>query len=43
MTEVTWGIVLFTALMAVYTLGWLAGHDHCFRWAQKKTLDNSDE
>ena len=41
MTEVAWGIVLFAALMAVYTLGWLAGHDHCSRWSQKETLDTT--
>ncbi len=40
MTEVTWGIVLFAGLMAVYTLGWLAGHEHCCRkWSQKEKLN----
>ena len=43
MTEVTWGIVLFAALMSIYTLGWIAGHEHCGRLWEKKILDDDDE
>ena len=32
MSEFVYGVLIFAALMAVYALGWIAGHDHYKRW-----------